>query len=204
MSAQFSFRRRLALVLIPTPSQALACFILAIVLLIGPHVAQILSLIGLSDSALSILKLSVRGWLESVLTMPISQTVAFMTFWLGVGLITYLVCWLGLILLSQARNELTLTTNYTNRGHWQGPYETLALKCVGAAVLVTCVAILKPGLVLWLGVVGTYFSGPNLSGGLFALFATLGFAVQLYLILAFALVTFTPWYRAEAFTDSEI
>ena len=204
MSAQFSLRRRLALVLIPTPTQALGCIILAVVLLIVPYITRILALIGITDSYLSLFNVAVHGRLETILTAPISQTVAYLTFWLGVGIVTYLTCWLGLILLSQARNELTLTTNYTNRGHWQGPYETLALKCVGAAVLVTCVAILKPGLVLWLGVVGAYFSGPNLSGGLFALFATLGFAVQLYLILAFALVTFTPWYRAEAFTDSEI
>ncbi len=201
MSAQFSFRRRLALVLIPTPIQLLACVVVALVLIIGVYSQRILALIGIDDMALSVTRLALHGRFESVLSSPISQTVALATFWSGVGIVAYLVSWIGLSLFNQARNELTLTTEYTNLGHWRGPYETLGLKFIGAAALLVCVALLKPGLALWLFLVSALLAAPSPIGGLIALVAALGLAAQLYLILAFAFVTFTPWYRPEAFTD---
>ncbi len=203
MSSQFSFRRRLSLVLIPTPAQVLYCILASAVIIIGARAQEALALIGIDNAALDVSRIAFHGRFETLLNSPISQTAALITFWSGVGIIIYLICWLGLSLFSQARNELTLTTEYANRGHWRGPYETLALKAIGAAALVTCVALLKPGLAFWLAIVVDYIAAPSTGKGLFALAAMLGFAVQLYLILAFALVTFTPWYRPEAFTERE-
>ena len=201
MSAQFSFRRRLALVLIPTPSQVVACALVAIVVILGAHAQRVLALIGINNMALSVTRVAVHGRFETILNSPISQTVALITFWSGVGVVTYLICWFGLSLFNQAHNELTLTTEYTNRGHGRGPYDALILKTIGAAALIAAVALLKPGLALWLAMAGAFLATPTAIDGLYSIFAALGLAAQIYLVLACALATFTPWYKAEAFTD---
>jgi hypothetical protein len=204
MSTQITFGRRLAAVLIPTPFQAFICLVLALAILIGAHAHLALALIGIDDSALSVSRVALHGRFETVLASPISQTVALATFWAGVGLVAYLVCWIGFSLFTSARNELTLTTAYTNRGHWWVKQDVLMLKVLSALVLFVAIVLFKPGLALWLAIVGGLIAAPSIATGLYSLGAILGLASQLYLILALALVTFTPWYREETFTAQSI
>jgi hypothetical protein len=63
------------------------------------------------------------------------------------------------------------------------------------------VSLLKPGLALWLALAAPPIGSVSLSNLLPFLGATFGLAVQLYIILAAVIVTFTPWYRPEAFTE---
>ena len=204
MSVQISFGRRLALELMPTPIQTLGCIVMAFVINIVINAQRALDFLGITNFALDVTRAELHGRFEAVLTSPISASLALITFWSGVGLISYLVCWGAYSLLLQARNEVTLNTEYTNRGHWRSPYHTLALKAVSATFLFATVAALKPGLAFWLAVSEGVLVGPDLYSAALALGATLALAVQLYLILAFALLTFTPWYRPQAFTDAAI
>lgn len=201
MAAELSFGRRLLAVLLPTKSQAFACIIIALLVLVGAHARRVLALIGVDSAVLDISGTVVHGRLEPILTSQISASVALVTFWGGIGLAAYLICWSAFNLLIQARNEITLTTQYTNRGRWRDPIEALGIKLAGAAILIGIIALLRAALALWLSVVAGFLVAPEPASGLFALAATFGLAAHLYLILAFALVTFTPWYRPEAFTD---
>ncbi len=200
MSAQVPFRRRLAYVLIPTPAQSLTCLLVALIIIIAAQSQQALAFVGIDDKALSLFSLAVHGRIGPLLASRFSETFALITFWSVVGVVAYLVCWIGFSLYAQARNELTLTTEYTNRGHWRGPYETLGLKAAGAVCLLAGVTLLKSGITLWLSMAGHFLAAPSTANGLLALVAVLGLAIQLYSLLALALVTFTPWYRPEAFT----
>jgi len=181
--------------LIPSPAQTLLYVVIALVLLVGTYTQQLLALVGIDAAALKVASLALHGRFDAVLTSQISSTLAVVMFWAGVGLITYLICWSAYNLLIKARNGLTLTIQYTNRGHWRGPYQTLGLKAAGSAGLIVVIGLLKPGLALWLAIAAGLLARPGIASGLLAVLAVLGLAAQIYLIAAFALVTFTPWYR---------
>ena len=155
---------------------------------------------GIGDVALTATRAQLHDRFDSLLTSPIASTTALITFWASVGLVAYLISWSGYNLLIEARNEVTLNTEYMNRGHWRGHLETLALKAAGAAVLIALIALLKPGFALWAALAAPALVVPTVTTVVVAIGAALGFALQLYCILALALVTFTPWYREEIFT----
>jgi hypothetical protein len=202
MAVPISLPTRLAKVFFPTKIQAFLCLILALGLLIGAQGQQILRLLGVDDVILDASRTEVNARFTHILTSSIASASALVTFWAGVGLVAYLVCWGAYNVLVEARNKVTLETQYTNRGgHWHGAFETLGLKLLGAITLICFIALLKPGLALWLALIAPLLGTVSVNTILMALGATLGLALQLYLLLAFALLTFTPWYREEAFTD---
>lgn len=195
MATSLPFGRRLADLLIPTPGQTLVSIVIALVLLLGTYAQQLLVLVGIDAVTLKIASSALHGRFEAILSSQISSTLAVVTFWAGVGLIAYLICWSAYNVLIRARNEITLTTEYTNRGHWRGPYQTLGLKVAGAAGLIVVIGLLKPGLAFWLAVAAGVVARPGITSGLLALLAVPGLATQLYFIYAFTMATFTPWYR---------
>jgi hypothetical protein len=201
MAAQSTIISRLMAVLVPTPVQGLGAVFASLLLLAAVQVDQLLKLLGVGEVAIAAARAQLHDRFIALLTSPIASTTALVTFWSSIGLISYLICWGAYNLLLEARNEVTLKTSYTNRGHWRGHLETLGLKSVGAVVLIALIALLKAGLALWIALVAPALVAPGLANIAIAVAAALGLAVQLYLILALALVTFTPWYRAETFTD---
>jgi hypothetical protein len=202
MAMQITIARRLVEELIPTKAQALICIVLALMLLVGAEAQQVLHLLGIGNIALDATKSELQGRFTTILTSSIASATALVTFWASVGLIAYLICWGAYNVLIEARNEVTLRTQYTNRGHWHGATQTLALKAMGALPLIGLVAALKPGLALWLALVVPLLATISVNSIIFGILATLGLAVQLYLMLAFALLTFTPWYRSQAFAEA--
>jgi hypothetical protein len=201
MSAQVSLRERLIKVVVPTTAQGLGAVVIALVILAAIQTDQLLKLIGVGDIALTAAQDQLRDRFGALLTSPIASSMALVTFWASVGLVAYLVCWGAYNILIEARNEVTLTTAYTNRGHWRGHLETLFLKAVGAVLLIIVVTLMKPGLSLWIALATPALVNPGPGTVTMAVGAVLGLATQLYVIFALALVTFTPWYRPETFTD---
>lgn len=201
MSAQTTFFSRFMAVLIPTTVQGLGAIIGALLLLTAVQIDQLLRLMGIGEIAIVAGRAELHDRFSALLSSQIASTTALVTFWASVGLITYLICWSAYNLIIEARNEVTLNTAYTNRGHWRGHLETLCLKCVGAVALIAMVTLLKSSLSLWIALAAPALVAPNPVAILVALAAVLGLAAHLYLILALALVTFTPWYRPETFTD---
>jgi hypothetical protein len=201
MISQISLPARLVKVLVPTKSQTFISLILALGLLIIMNIRQGLELLGIDHTALDVSSAQFQDRFSVILSSKLAATTALVTFWACVGLIAYLICWSAYNALIEARNEVTLETQYTNRGHWRGPFETLGLKAVGAIALIGSVMLLKPGLALWLALGAPAFTHPDVLSVAAVIGAVLGLAIQFYLILAMIIVTFTPWYRKEAFTQ---
>jgi hypothetical protein len=203
MISQLSLPARLAKVLIPTKGQAFLTIFLAFAALVAMNIRQAYELFGINHATLDTTLEQFHDQYSTILNSQLASSTALVTFWASVGLIAYLICWSAYNVLIEARNEVTLETQYTNKGghHWRGPYETAGLKAVGATALVAAVMLFKPGLALWLALGSTAFVTPNLTTILTAAGAVLGLAAQIYLVLAMVMVTFTPWYRKEAFTE---
>lgn len=206
MSARVSFISRFMAVALPTKTQGLVAVAAAIIILVASRAQQVLAYLGLANpglnnAALDASRIQLHDRFELVATSQIASNLALVTFWASVGLIAYLVCWSAYNVIIEARNEVTLETQYTNRGHWKGPLETLGLKAACAVGLIIVVSLSKSGLAFWLALAFPVLSDPTWQNIAAALGAVVGLAVQLYLILALALLTFTPWYREETFTD---
>jgi hypothetical protein len=199
MAAGRTFQQRFFSVVLPTKTQAVLSLIVAVIILEGHQIKSLLPVLGVStesaDAAWSIFhSLSSR-----ILTTELASNTALITFWATVGLAAYLICWAAYNVLIEARNEVTLETQYTNRQHWRGPFQTLALKAMGAGLLLASLAALPAGFDAW-SALSTAVHGFSLTNVGYSLLAIIGMAVQLYLVLAFVLVAITPWYRPEAFT----
>jgi hypothetical protein len=197
-----SLPARFAKVIIPTKIQAFVALVTSLVLVVSAQLQHILPLLNLDPATLDASRGEFQSRFSSILTSQIASSTALITFWASVGLIAYLICWGCYNLLIQTRNEVTLETQYINRGHWRGAFETLALKALGAITLICLVALIQPGLALWLALISPILQAFSVSSVLQAAAAIVGLAAQLYLLLACALLTFTPWYRPEVFTDA--
>jgi ABC-type multidrug transport system permease subunit len=202
MSAQLTFAQRLRAVTVPTTGQALAALVLSLIFVIAAQSRSLLLQLGLPTSALDGAQAQLQDRFNALLSSSVASQIALVTFWAVIGLLAYLICWGIYNAFIAARNKVTLTASYTNRGQWQGPYEILALKAVSAVGLALVIGSLWFGVSLWLALSGQVTSHPSPFTVVTALFAVLGFAMQLYLVLVFAQLTFTPWYRAQTFTNS--
>jgi len=169
----------------------------ALVFLIAEQIDSVLGLLGIGDVAIKAATSELHTRFQSILTSQVASSAALVTFWATIGLVAYLICWSLYNVLIEARNEVTLETQYTNRGHWRGHFQTLGLKAGFAAVLVVLVYLLKPGLSLYLALWVPLLAGFTATSVLSAFAAVLGLATHLYLILAAGLLTITPWYRAR-------
>jgi hypothetical protein len=161
----------------------------------------ILPRIGITPQAISASQVQFHDRFDVILRSPIAAQLALMTFWALVGLVAYLICWGVYNALIEARNEVTLSTAYTNRGHWRGPYETLAVKAVAGVGLAVILSNFWSGLSLWIALSSLALGQPSPENVGLALVGVVGLALQLYAVLVFIQLTFTPWYRAESFTD---
>lgn len=201
MSARPSFTDRLMGILVPTGPQAFAAVVLSAGIISIAQSRNFLEHIGITPAAITASQDEFHARFDVILRSDIASHVALVTFWAIVGLLAYLVCWGAYNLLIEARNEVTLNTAYTNRGHWRGPFETLGLKFVSGIGLAVSLSLLWRGASYWVAVFSQVLSHPSLTTGGWALASVVALAFQLYAVFVFAQLTFTPWYRAEAFTD---
>ncbi|HSX02922.1 MAG TPA: hypothetical protein VLI05_06465 [Candidatus Saccharimonadia bacterium] len=192
--------RRFGRVLRPTLAQALGAIFLALATLTLAQTQSIFARLGISQEAVTATHNQVLMRFGVILESSITANVALVTFWATVGLIAYLVCWGLYNVIIEARNEVTLETQYMNRGHWHGAVETLALKAVAGVILMLYVGAFKYGLSLWLALASAPLDDLSTMSVLMAVLGVLGFASQLYGLLVLVQLTITPWYRKKAFT----
>ncbi|MDB5178197.1 MAG: hypothetical protein JWN01_140 [Patescibacteria group bacterium] len=201
MSGQVNFWERFRATLLPTVNQTLGALGLSAALLALAQSQSLMHRLGISSAAITTSQIQFHDRFDVILRSSIASHIALVTFWATIGLIAYLICWGAYNILIEARNEVTLATEYTNRGHWRGPYETLALKAAAATGLALIIGSLWFGLSFWMALSGRVISHPDPSSVTGAVIAVVGLALQLYLLLAFVQFTFTPWYRMQTFTD---
>jgi hypothetical protein len=190
-------------ILKPTGTQSVVAFVLAGAILATGQSRQVFSILGISDGAIELTRQQLTQRFSVLLDSPLAGGIALVTFWAAVGLVAYLACWGAYNAIVEARNEVTIEIQYTNKGHWQGVIETLALKAVAACGLVVYLAVFRYGLALWLTLSSGVLAQPGLAQVLIAVIAVFGMALQLYCLLILLQLTLTPWYRLSAFTDAE-
>lgn len=202
MSAELTFRERFLAIVVPTGGQVVWVLLASLVVVILTQSRSLLESLGVNSGVLRTVSEQFHSHFDGILRSEFASQIAVITFWAVVGLIAYLICWGAYNLLVEARNEVTLNTVYTNRGHWRSPWHTLGLKAVAAIGLGLGVASMWNGITLWMAFVSSAITDPGPSSALLALLGWAGQAVHLYIIFALVQLTFTPWYRAGAFTES--
>ncbi|QQR52726.1 hypothetical protein IPG36_01205 [bacterium] len=202
MSAPLPFQQRFLAIIIPTPAQYAIAFVTSSVMLVLAHSKGILEMMEINSDAVNAVNNQFHAFFDGWLQSPIISQIAVMAFWAAVGLVAYLICWAGYNALIEARNEVTLKTAYTNRGPGSNSVRNLGIKAVAAGALLANLALLQVGIMYWFNLFGRFSTEQSYMSVVWALLAVFGMAAQLYLVLACIQLTFTPWYRAEAFTEA--
>lgn len=200
MNTDVGFGGKLWREIVPTLGQALVSLVLALVVMLLSQSGPLASRLGITAEGVDASQRDLFSPFRSILITQLASNIVLIVFWATVGLVAYLICWSFYNFLIEARNEVTLETAYMNRGHWRGHWQTFLLKLVCGAGLVTIVATLHLTIPRWINVSHTLFSSPSLAQIGLAILGLLGLAVNLYLVLVFVQLTFTPWYRVKAFT----
>lgn len=185
--------------IIPTPLQLIAAITVAALVMVVIQFQQIFTALGVPTEALKAASGQLKNNFNFILGSSLASELAIISFWATLGLIAYLVCWGAYNVLIEARNDLEVTTGYSNRGHWRGPWETLALKAVAAIGLVLALVTFKYGFSLWLTLAVLPLTALTAMNVVWAVLAIVGFGIQLYLVLLMIQLTFTPWYRSLIF-----
>ena len=186
---------------IPTRLQALISFVAALVILLFAQSDAILAKFGLNNEAYATAGKALMSRLDVVLGSQLASNVVLVTFWATIGLVTYLIVWSAINVINDIRDEVTLETEYANRGHWRGVWETIALKAVTFAVLAGYMATFKYTFALWIALsapVDERSLTQTVSG---SFGAWVGLSIEIYFLMLLIILLVTPWYRATTFTD---
>jgi hypothetical protein len=192
---QPTFSQKIAKALIPSPVQTFIAISVGFVIVVAANIREIYALFGIDSTALNAVLDQYQHRTSGVLTTQLANQAALITFWAVVGVVAYLICWSFYNFMVEARNEVTLKTQYTNQGRSQGKLAAIGIKVVCAALLLASLYLLRSGFSMWLALAAPAFTDLNLFNIAAAVGAVLGLAAQLYLVLALAMATFTPWYR---------
>ncbi len=201
MAASTTFLNRLGKELVPSVGQALLAVAAATILVVAGRSASILRTFGVTPEGVAAAGQPLRQQFDLILGSVFANNLILIIFWASVGVIVYLVCWAIYGAYISARNEVTININYVNTGRWQGPWATMVIKAVCATGLVIILASFQPGNILWQLMAAPFFTAPSLDTVLGLTGAIGGLALQLYLLLVTVLLTFTPWYHENVFTD---
>lgn len=195
MTSRTSIGRKIISVLTPTLGQTLFAVLIALVIVIAVNIHQVFILSGIDRGALDTVLGQYNQHTSGFLTTKAAGSAALITFWAMIGMAAYLICWCAYNLMIEARNEVTLTTQYTNQGRRAVNFVSIGIKIISAALLLGVIALQRPGFDFWLTMAQPAFQNLSLINILTAAGAVLGLAAQLYLIFAMIVATFTPWYR---------
>ncbi len=198
---------RFRAVAVPTPPQALIAVFISLLILALSQSQALLVRLGLASDILGLGGDQLKLRFDVILRSSFASQLALIAFWATIGLFAYLMCWSAYNFFVDARNKLTITTGYTNQAtptarHWSSLGQILLLKIAAALGLALLIASLKYGLSFWTAIASLAAAQPSAVTIAQALGAVIGLALQLYLFLALIQLTFTPWYRADTFTDA--
>jgi hypothetical protein len=185
----------------PTSLQVLASVSMALSALIVAHSQSLLALLSIGPAAIDHTRQELLTRFNAFLTSGVTSNLALITFWAAIGLVVYLVCWGGYNTFVTARNQVALQTQYTNQGPAQGLWFILGIKLAAILLLVGYLSVFTYGLSWWLALSAAFVHTPDIAGVSMAFGAVLGLAAQLYGVLVFIQLIFTPWYAQKPFTD---
>ncbi len=193
--------RGLGRVFAPSSVGVLIAFIISLTVLVVSQTQAILTALHITPAALDQTRGELYNRFGQFLSSSITSNLALVTFWATIGLIVYLICWGGYNLLIDARNEVTLETQYTNQAGRGGVWLHGVIKALSIAALVAYLSVFAVGFSLWLALSEPVVASISAASITLAIVAVTGFALQIYLLFALIKLTFTPWYAQDPFTD---
>ncbi|HSX41310.1 MAG TPA: hypothetical protein VLF21_01565 [Candidatus Saccharimonadales bacterium] len=186
--------RKVLQVIIPTPNQFLASFLLTVVFLIYAFNASIqsflFSLVGISSVEFN------RSWadlLANLSSVPYAEKIILVLFWAGIGLVFYLIYLKIVNAFAGSANDLLMQSSYINKPSFNQRLSSRVARTGGALVIAAVLAVLSN---LAISALLPLVSGVNnytlaaAAGGLigvlglwaYAYFLILGFAAIFYLL----------------------
>ena len=179
----------------PTAAQTFSFIGLALVIVLAANIRQIYALAGIEATALNAALDQFQAQTSGILTSQFASTATLVTFWAIIGMIAYLICWSAYNFMIEARNEVTLKTQYTNQGHRTSGIGGFIAKLVAGGFLLLLLMMFRPGFAYWLELAAPAFIDLVPEAIAMGVAAVLGLAAQLYLVLVLSLATIKPWYR---------
>lgn len=181
-------------VLTPTPIQAISCIMTSLVVMIALYRDQLWHRIQTATGSVGaeLTMLDYSGSLANIVQSPILRTAMIVGFWSAIGLLAYTVVWSLVNVLIEARNEVVLETEYTNRGAlWSRLKVPLLQLGLGVALILSIYLSARLTLPLWLDLMSTAMVSVELWQTLvYAAFAILGASVNLYAVIVLGQLVF--------------
>lgn len=168
--------------LLPTPLQAVISFVLSLVVILVVQKQALTQHFGGGQIFEPATSRQINLQVANILGLSIVGQVAIIFFWAIVGLIAYLLVWLLHNALISARNEVIITTSYTNKKGSRFNFIGLLTKLASAIAVIFSITIIPFGLNFWLSLwqelLRTEFS---IIASSFAFLSIIGFAAELYI-----------------------
>lgn len=179
-------------VLLPTVGQAVGSLLASIVLIVILYRQQIIHRIRNGTSGQLINQLGYGNALSKVTNGPIIHTGVIVAFWSGVGLVAYTIVWSFINVMIEARNEVVLETEYTNKAALAQRIRTpLAQLALAAALFGGLIACAKWVFPFWLNLAATAITTDQLwKASLMMLAPIFGIALTIYLLILLGQLVF--------------
>lgn len=185
-------KQSLKRVLIPTLGQGLGCLGLSTLLLAFLYYDQIFDRIRSGTKATNLGQISFASQLSSVTQSPFIHFGVIVAFWSGVGLVAYTIVWSIFNVMIEARNEVVLETEYTNKSAIVDRIKTPLTQLALAAILFTGL-LLSARIVIpyWLHLAFLGISSTSAIGIVGHLVAAIfGLAATIYLLILLGQLVF--------------
>lgn len=178
---------KLKKILIPSYSQILLYTLIAIVILVFVSFGAIADKIkNQAHFNEPVVKQAFETRLSGLNNIPSLNIITIVVFWSTIGLIIYTVFWLGITMLTQARNEIVVETDYVNRGDLKDririPLIQLGIFMIILVVVIITLSITFP---MWVQLFGKFLLAvPTnwIAGIIDLLLAIAGAVVNIYLL----------------------
>jgi hypothetical protein len=190
--------RRLLRVLTPTPLQAFTSITLAVIVLGIAQGSQILDHLGILPAAILMLQARLLNAVDFITHLPLVANVTLVAFWATVGLAAYLVCWALYSLMIEARNEVTLDTQYANGRHWIAALKAVGIKAVAGCFFIIYLVVFSALFGVWMNLSNAIFDQAGIGEIISLGLAVGGLTVQIYALIILLQLVLTPWYRPES------
>ncbi len=171
-------------ILIPSGLQVLVCNTLSLILIVSLYFQAIFNRFNVTSVEPPNLQESLTTQLTRLNEIAAVRTGVIVLFWSIVGLVAYVAYITIANAVIEARNEVVIEMEYTNRGHGPNRFRGIALQIMfGLGLIVVLILSSLWGLPLWFDLVSNFLIGSlTLQTTLSAILGVAGLAANLYVI----------------------
>lgn len=174
-------------ILIPSYSQILLYTLIAVVILVFVSFGAITDKIKhQAHFNEPVVKQAFETRLSGLNNIPALNIITIVIFWSTIGLIIYTVFWLGITMLTQARNEIVVETDYVNRGSLKDrikiPLIQLGIFMVVLVVLIITLSVTFPTWIQFFGKFLLAIPADWTAGTTSLLLSVVGAVINIYIL----------------------